>query len=64
MCLSAVYQTEIKPENLILGNVQRVECHDGTILLTDIMERQVAVEGTILLADLVEGKVIIAPAQK
>lgn len=63
MCLSAVYKKETTPENLILGNVQRIECKDGTIVLTDIMERQVAVEGTILMADLVGGKVIIAPRE-
>ncbi len=60
MCLSTVYKTSASPENLVLTNVQRIECKDGTILLTDIMERQVAVEGEILMADLIGGKVVIA----
>lgn len=60
MCLSTVYKGEIAPSNLILSNVQRMERQDGTIILTDLMERQVAVEGEILMADLVGGTVVIA----
>ncbi|MFI3312977.1 MAG: CooT family nickel-binding protein [Eubacteriales bacterium] len=61
MCLSTVYKGEVSPANLILSNVQRMERRDGSIILTDLMERQVAVEGEILMADLVGGTVIIAP---
>lgn len=60
MCLSTVYKQSPSPENLVLTNVQRIECKDGMVLLTDIMERQVAVEGEILSADLIGGKVVIA----
>lgn len=62
MCLSTVYKGEVSPANLILSNVQRMERKDGSIILTDLMERQVAVEGEILMADLVGGTVVIAPA--
>ena len=58
MCLSSVYRSEIADNNLLLGNVQRIECHNGTVTLTDILERQ----GSIVMADLTAGKVIVAPA--
>ena len=38
MCLAMVYKKEQKPENLVLSNVQRIDCQDGQIILTDIME--------------------------
>lgn len=63
MCLSTVYRDRIGDENLLLSNVQRIECHGSTVVLTDIMERQMTIEGTVLLADLVENKVIIAPVE-
>ena len=59
MCLSTVYKTSQSPENLVLTNVQRIEDKGGTILLTNIMEQQVAVEGRIAMADLVGGVVVI-----
>lgn len=62
MCLSTVYKTSQKPENIVLTNVQRIEDKGGTILLTNIMEQQVAVEGRIALADLVSGYVVIEEA--
>lgn len=62
MCLSTVYKTSQKPENIVLTNVQRIEDKGGTILLTNIMEQQVAVEGRIAVADLVEGYVVIEEA--
>ena len=61
MCLAMVYTDKAEPENLVLSNVQRIEDRGGTILLTDIMERQTAVEGRIAVADLVEGYVVIEP---
>ena len=62
MCLSTVYKTSQKPENIVLTNVQRIEDKGGTILLTNIMEQQVAIEGRIAVADLVEGYVVIEEA--
>ncbi len=43
MCLSTVYKGAIAPENLLLSNVQKMEKKDGTIVLTDLMEREVAI---------------------
>ena len=62
MCLSTVYKTSQKPENIVLTNVQRIEDKGGTIVLTNIMDQQVAVEGRILMADLVGGVVILEEA--
>lgn len=64
MCLSNVYRAEIADNNLLLGNVQRIECHDGKVVLTDILERQVTIDGRVEMADLVNGKVIIAPTEQ
>lgn len=59
MCLSAVYKKTRSPENLVLNNVQRIEERDGAIILTNIMDQQVAVEGRIVMADLIGGVVIV-----
>lgn len=64
MCLSNVYRAEIADNNLLLGNVQRIECRDGQVVLTDILERQVTIPGRVEMADLVNGKVIIAPEEQ
>lgn len=60
MCLSTVYKNTQNRENLVLSNVQRIEERDGAIILTNIMDQQVAVEGRIVMADLIGGVVVIA----
>lgn len=62
MCLAMVYKTEQKAENLLLSNVQRIDCKDGMVYLTDLMERQMVVEGTLVSVDLVGNTAIIQPA--
>ena len=59
MCLSTVYKNTMTPDNLVLRNVMKIECRDGVIVLTDLMERQVAIEGTLEMANLVEGYVLV-----
>ena len=59
MCLSTVYKNTLTPEAVILKNVMRIECKDGVVILTDLMERQVAIEGTLEMANLVDGIAII-----
>ena len=59
MCLSTVYKNTMKPETVVMRNVMRIECREGVVLLTDLMERQVAVEGTLQEANLVDGFVIV-----
>ena len=59
MCLATAYNTQAAEENLLLRNVQRIECHDGQVFLTDLMDRQVVIEGELVMADLVENVVIV-----
>lgn len=59
MCLSTVYKNEMKPETVAMRNVMRIECKDGCVILTDLMERQVAIEGQLQEANLVDGFVIV-----
>ena len=59
MCLSTVYRNQLAPEAIIMKNVMTIECKDGCVILTDLMERQVAVEGTLERANLVDGIAVI-----
>ena len=62
MCLSTVYKNTLTPETVMMRNVMRIECKDGCVILTDLMERQVAIEGTLEKANLVDGIAIIKEA--
>ena len=59
MCLSTVYKNTKTPETIVMKNVMSLECRDGLLILTDLMERQVAIEGTLESANLVDGYVIV-----
>ena len=59
MCLSTIYKNALVPENIMMRNVMRIECKDGMVILTDLMERQVAIEGHLEQANLVDGFVIV-----
>ena len=59
MCLSTVYKNTMEPESLIMRNVMRIDCKDGCVILTDLMERQVTIEGSLEMANLVDGFVIV-----
>ena len=63
MCLSTVYKNTFTPEAVVMRNVMRIECKDGCVILTDLMERQVAIEGTLESANLVDGFVIVKEAR-
>ena len=62
MCLSTVYKNRMDPTTIAMKNVMAIECRDGCVILTDLMERQVAIEGTLEKANLVDGIVIIREA--
>ena len=62
MCLSTVYKNSMAPETVLMKNVMSIECRDGMVILTDLMERQMAVEGTLEKANLVDGYVIVKEA--
>ena len=59
MCLSTVYKNTMSPETVVMKNVMRIDIQDGCVLLTDLMERTVAIEGQLLSAILVDGFVIV-----
>ncbi len=59
MCLSTVYKNAKTAENVVMKNVMSIECKDGCVILTDLMERTVAVEGRLVSANLVDGYVIV-----
>ena len=59
MCLSTVYKNTKTEENVVLRNVMKLEYQDGTVVLTDLMDRTVAIEGQLVEANLVDGFVIV-----
>lgn len=42
-----------------MQNVMCIECKGDQVLLTDLMERQLAIQGTLLMANLVEGLAVV-----
>ena len=63
MCLSTVYKNTKTPEAVVMRNVMSLECKDGMVILTDLMERTVAIQGTLEMANLVDGFVIVKEAE-
>ena len=59
MCLSTVYKNEKTEQNIAMRNVMAIECKDGQVILTDLMERQVVIQGVLEKANLVDGFVIV-----
>ena len=59
MCLSTVYKNTKDETNIAMKNVMRIECRDGQVLLTDLMDRTVSISGQLLEANLVDGFVIV-----
>lgn len=59
MCLSTVYKNEKAEQNVAMRNVMQIECKDGCVILTDLMDRTMAIEGQLVSANLVDGFVIV-----
>ena len=59
MCLSTVYKNNMEPSSIVMKNVMRIDCDDGQVILTDLMDRQVVIEGVLVQANLVDGFVIV-----
>lgn len=59
MCLSTVYKNVYEPTSIVMRNVMRIECREGKVVLTDLMERQLEIEGVLQEANLVDGFVIV-----
>jgi predicted RNA-binding protein len=51
------------PETIVMKNVMRIDCKDGCVILTDLMERTVSIEGTLQTANLVDGFVVVKEAE-
>lgn len=62
MCLSTVYKNTKNADCVAMRNVMRIECRDGKVILTDLMERSLEIEGSLLEANLVDGFVIVKEA--
>ncbi len=63
MCLSTVYKNTMAPECVAMRNVMSIECRDGKVILTDLMERELEIVGTLERANLVDGFVIVREAE-
>ena len=59
MCLSTIYKNVMEPAAVAMRNVMSIECRDGKVILTDLMERQLEIEGMLESANLVDGYVIV-----
>ena len=59
MCLSTVYKNEKVEQNVAMRNVMQIECKDGYVILTDLMDRTLEIEGVLVQANLVDGFVIV-----
>ena len=59
MCLSTVYKNTLTPEPVMMRNVMKIECKDGCVILTDLMERSCAIEGHLEMANLVDGVAVV-----
>ena len=53
------YKNQKTEEAVVMRNVMSIECKDDMVILTDLMERTVAIEGTLESANLVDGFVIV-----
>ncbi len=62
MCLSTVYRDSRDPDTVLMRNVMRIECQDGCVILTDLMERSCTIEGRLKEANLVDGYAIVEEA--
>ena len=59
MCLSTVYKNEKTLDHVVMKNVMRLECKDDMVVITDLMERQIAIHGRLAEANLVDGVVLV-----
>ena len=59
MCLSTVYKNKISPATVAMPNVMRIDVEGDMVILTDLLERQMAIHGTLVTANLVEGTAVV-----
>jgi predicted RNA-binding protein len=46
----------------MMKNVVKIECQDDMVIITDLMENQMAIHGTLEMANLVDGVCVIREA--
>jgi predicted RNA-binding protein len=63
MCLSTVYKNKMTPDQIAMRNVMRIECRDGQVILTDLMDRTMTIPGQLVEANLVDGFVVVKEAE-
>lgn len=63
MCLSTVYRNTITPETMAMQNVMRIDVEGDMVILTDLLERTVAIHGSLVMANLVEGVAVVKEAE-
>ena len=59
MCLSTVYRNEVSEQSVAMENVMRIECDGDMVILTDRMERKMAIHGSLAMANLVDGLALV-----
>ena len=62
MCLSTVYKNKLTPETVMMRNVMKIECQGDMVILTELMERQMAIHGELVMENLVEGVDVVREA--
>ena len=60
MCISTAYRNAALPENILLKNVRAFRISGNSIILTNILEQELAIAGMLVSADLINGIVIVA----
>ena len=63
MCLSTVYKNEMTEQSVVMKNVMRIDVEDDMVVLTDLMDRTVAIRGRLQQANLVDGFVSVKEAE-
>ena len=59
MCVSMAYRNAALPENLLLKNVRAFRVEGARVILTNILEQELAITGALESADLINGVVVI-----
>ena len=59
MCLSTIYRDKVDQDNMVMKNVRMIEYRDGSIILTDLLERQLSIEAELVMANLTDGVAVI-----
>lgn len=49
----------MEQSSVLMKNVMKIECREGEVTLTDLMDRTLTVKGSLQQANLVDGFVII-----